>query len=153
MTASDCRPPLFLRTHAVRHFCVVSAFLIGGISEAGQPRWRPVNMSLGCVPFSDLYAIHPELSAKTTPKEVVEALKVRVASAKAQSFLDFLETGLKSMKPSDEKDIQEAEYKSMRKLYTKSNAIITWSREGDRDDGFLLYTEELCISLYGSLAK
>jgi hypothetical protein len=129
-------------------FILAFMFLIAGSAEAGQVRWFPVNMSLGCVPLSDLYRAYPELDGKETPNEIVDVLQKSATNVKARPFVDQYDSDLyRKSHPNGIAD-ETAKEQAIRKVFTKSNAVtVTWSRNGI-DDVLLFYTEELCKTLH-----
>jgi len=133
----------------MRYFSLALLSLVAGSAGAATQRWFPVNMELGCVPFSDLYHVHPELDGRKSPSELVDTLKKNYTNAKAQPFVEVYDSkSYREGHPNGAADATAAE-QATRKLFTRSNAVmLTWSKDGN-DDGLLLYIADLCKSLYG----
>lgn len=139
---------ILMKLKTLFNYFVALVFLFFKFAYGGETNWSPVNMELGCVPFSDLYQIHPELSGMKTPAEIASVMNHKYQYVKSGSFLELTEA------------IQEERAKpgspqyNAFKLFTKSNAIIIlWGSDVDNKDGILLYTEELCKSIYGEKLK
>ena len=135
----------------MRHFVPVLILFLAGLAKAEPAQWFPVNMGRGCVPMSDLYLGYVELMGKKTPSEFVEVLKKDSKNVKLQPFVDLYDSEL--YRKEHPHGTTTAAEDAVRKLFTRSNAVmITWSRKGE-DDGLLFYDEELCKSLYGKLPQ
>lgn len=130
-------------------FCAVAA-LLAGTAQAKERRWYPVNMELGCVPLADLYAHTPATQDKTTPEQIVKALKVQYKNVKSGPFLDFLaEQNALEGKP---KASPDPDQRVMRTMVTRSNAVyITWCAQEEVEDGILLFDAALCKKAYGKV--
>jgi hypothetical protein len=133
----------------MRFFYVLSSLVFSFIAEANEIQWHPVHMNQGCVQFSSLYKVHPELEGKMTPSEVYKVLKNKYSNVKERPFLTLYDNEKLSAVEQEAKI--NAEKSPWYKFYTDSNAIfISWGGDGNKfEDGLLFYTEDLCNSLYG----
>ncbi|SHG96915.1 hypothetical protein [Massilia sp. CF038] len=122
--------------------------LLATHSAAAEPGWFPVNMQLGCVPLQDLYDNYPDFKGVKSPSGVVAILQKNGSEVKAQPFADMYDSEEYRTAHPNGAASETPQEQAIRKLFTKSNAImVTWKR-GSVEDGLLFYTEALCKTVY-----
>lgn len=137
----------------VRALCIALTLLMGSAVEADEIRWLPIRIPGRCVPLADLYYAYPALTGKKTPSEIVAFLERTSTNVKTQPALTLYESEPYVSEAAEMGAEASERRKKVRKLFTKSNAIlVTWNRAGNAD-GVMLYTEDLCKSLFGSLPQ